>query len=288
MHNRRRIDMQGSHMSDNGGFAKLVPGFEFLQNLAKGAGATMPGVGHWVAPTLDPDEIDKRIEELRTVKFWLEQNGRMLDTTIQALEVQRMTLTTLRTMNVQMGDLREAMMIRKPSASEPAAAAPEATTPAPDASTSPLAAAASAASAFSNAFQFPRTASTPSTEASPSPSTEPEAAPPVDAPPQEATTPPRPAQGAIDPMQWWGALTKQFTALATSALQDGAAAVAASTTTSPPATAPSGPSPASPKPSPRKAKAPATSPSTVKPLAGKPAKDSPLPRKKPVRKTPGR
>jgi hypothetical protein len=31
------------------------------------------------------------------VQFWLEQNARMLATTIQALEVQRMTLSTLQT-----------------------------------------------------------------------------------------------------------------------------------------------------------------------------------------------
>ena len=70
---------------------KLVPGFEFLQGLVKNAGAAMPSVGQWIAPTLDPAEIDKRIEELRTVQFWLEQNARMLAATIQALEVQRMT-----------------------------------------------------------------------------------------------------------------------------------------------------------------------------------------------------
>ncbi len=69
----------------------------------------MPGIGQWVAPTLDPDELDKRIEELRTVQFWLEQNARMLGATIQALEVQKMTLTTLKTMNVQMSDLRESL-----------------------------------------------------------------------------------------------------------------------------------------------------------------------------------
>jgi hypothetical protein len=38
----------------------------------------------------------------------------MLATTIQALEVQKMTLSTLKTMNVQMGDLRESLKL-KPS-----------------------------------------------------------------------------------------------------------------------------------------------------------------------------
>src|SRR5215475_8555811 len=98
-------------MADTPSFAKLVPGFEFLQGLVKNAGAALPAMGQWIAPTLNPEELDKRIEELRTVQFWLEQNARMLATTIQALEVQRMTLSTLQTMNVQMTDLRDAMKL---------------------------------------------------------------------------------------------------------------------------------------------------------------------------------
>ena len=98
--------------------SKMVPGFDFLQGLVKNAGAAMPGIGQWVAPTLDPEELEKRIGELRTVQFWLEQNARMLATTIQALEVQKMTLSTLKTMNVQMGDLRESLKL-KPLAANP-------------------------------------------------------------------------------------------------------------------------------------------------------------------------
>ena len=93
----------------------MVPGFDFLQSLVKNAGSAIPGIGQWVAPTLDPAELEKRIEDLRTVQFWLEQNARMLGATIQALEVQRMTLSTLKTMNVQMEDLRDSLRI-KPAA----------------------------------------------------------------------------------------------------------------------------------------------------------------------------
>ena len=150
-------------MTDNS-FTKFVPGFEFLQGLVKNAGSALPGIGQWVAPTLNPEELSKRIEELRTVQFWLEQNARMLAATIQALEVQRMTLATLKTMNVQMGDLRDSLKIHVPGAGTPAPA-PKAAAP------------------------------------------EPAAAPP----------------GAVDPMQWWGALTKQFTQPAASTLQEGAA-----------------------------------------------------------------
>ena len=84
-------------MSDSTGssFGKFVPGFDFLQNLAKGASQNipqMPNLANWVAPSLNPEELEKRIEELKAVHFWLEQNSRALGATIQALEVQKMTL----------------------------------------------------------------------------------------------------------------------------------------------------------------------------------------------------
>ncbi len=109
----------------SGGFGNLMPGFDFLQGLVKNAGAALPGVGQWVAPTLDPAELEKRIDELRTVQFWLEQNARMLATTIQALEVQRMTLSTLKTMNVQMTDLQESLKIKPTKSTSAAAEKPE-------------------------------------------------------------------------------------------------------------------------------------------------------------------
>jgi hypothetical protein len=111
-------------------FARLVPGFDFLQNLVKGSGAQVPGIGQWVVPTLDPEELTRRIDELRTVQFWLEQNARMIGTTIQALEVQRMTLTTLKGMNVAASDLAEALKIKVPEPQPAAPAAAPATAPA--------------------------------------------------------------------------------------------------------------------------------------------------------------
>lgn len=157
-------------------FAKLVPGFDFLQGLVKNAGSALPNIGQWVAPTLNPEELEKRIEELRTVQFWLEQNARMLGATIQAMEVQRMTLSTLKTMNVSMGDLRDAMTLKTPEA-----APPEMAPPPPPAAPRPAA----------------RHKSKPA---------------PADAA----------AAAAVDPMQWWGALTKQFTELAATAMKDSA------------------------------------------------------------------
>jgi hypothetical protein len=100
---------------DNFGFGKFVPGFDFLQNIAKGASQTlpqMPNLSNWVAPTLNVEELDKRIGELKAVHFWLDQNSKALGATIQALEVQKMTLATLKGMNFNMGDVANALKLK--------------------------------------------------------------------------------------------------------------------------------------------------------------------------------
>jgi hypothetical protein len=97
-------------------FSKFVPGFDFLQKLANGHPAATPSASSWVAPTLDPQEIERRIKDLRAVQFWLEQNTQAVAATIQALEVQRMTLATLQGMNVSMGELAEALKVQPPAA----------------------------------------------------------------------------------------------------------------------------------------------------------------------------
>lgn len=155
-------------MADTSDFTKLVPGFDFLQGLAKTAGASLPPIGQWVAPTLNPEELEKRIGELRTVQFWLEQNARMLGATIQALEVQRMTLATLKTMNVPLAGLSESLKIAVPAADK-------------------------------------------------------------SMPGKPAGKSAQPAAPAVDPMQWWGALSQQFSQLAAGAMKDAGAEAAAGT-----------------------------------------------------------
>jgi len=88
-----------SNKADPTGFGQFVPGFDFLQKLAQGGSTPMAG---WVAPTMDAEALDKRIGELKAVQFWLDQNAAALKATIQALEVQKMTLATLKSMNVPM------------------------------------------------------------------------------------------------------------------------------------------------------------------------------------------
>jgi ribosomal protein L29 len=180
-------------MSDTSafGFGQFVPGFDFLQNLSKtaaqaqpSAAAGMPGMASWVAPTLSIEDIDKRIQELKSVLFWLEQNTTALKATIQAMEVQKMTLTTLQSMNVNMADLAKAFTAKAPTA-QPQAAAPPPFAP----------------------------------KAAPEP--EPARPEPVQSEPpsSEASS----AKPAVDPMQWWGALTQQFQNIAAAAVKDVAA-----------------------------------------------------------------
>ena len=110
------------------GFGKFVPGFDFLQNLVAQTAANaaqnssvaaqpMPGLGSWIAPTLNVEELDRRIKELKTVQFWLDQNATALKATITALEVQKMTLSTLKDMNFNMTEVANAFKINVPSAS---------------------------------------------------------------------------------------------------------------------------------------------------------------------------
>lgn len=181
-------------MSDSSafGFGKFVPGFDFLQNLSKtaaqatpGASAgAVPGMASWVAPTLSIEEIDKRIQELKSVLFWLEQNTTALKATIQAMEVQKMTLSTLQSMNVSMADLAKAFTAKAPAAG-PQAAVPQQAAPQPE-------------------------------PVQPEPDVEKEAT-------EEPSTVAASAKPAVDPMQWWGALTQQFQNIAAAAVKDVAA-----------------------------------------------------------------
>lgn len=104
-----------------GGFAQM-PGFP-----TPSMGQSLPSM---MVPTLDVDELDKRIGDLRAVEQWLGLNASMLRATIQALEVQRNTIATLKTLST-------AMM----TTAQPATPGPS---PAPAAASAPPASAASA------------------------------------------------------------------------------------------------------------------------------------------------
>ena len=165
-------------------FTKFVPGFDFLKNLTPGGGASAASAAPgWVAPTLDPEELDKRIQELKTVQFWLEQNSKAVGATIQALEVQRMTLNTLKGMNMSFNDLAESLKVKPQEAAAEASVKPK--------------------------YSFTQAA----------PESEPEA---TKAEPKASKSRSKKASAApsVDPSHWWGALTDQFQHIATHAMND--------------------------------------------------------------------
>ena len=65
---------------------------EFLKSLWGNTGMPLPGL---VTPTLDTNELEKRIADLKAVEGWLKTNLGMLQMTIQGLEMQRATLSAL-------------------------------------------------------------------------------------------------------------------------------------------------------------------------------------------------
>ena len=65
---------------------------EFIKSLWGNTGMPLPGL---VTPTLDTNELDKRITDLKAVEGWLKTNLGRLQMTIQGLEMQRATLSAL-------------------------------------------------------------------------------------------------------------------------------------------------------------------------------------------------
>lgn len=217
-------------MSDTSpfGFGKFVPGFDFLQSLAKGAAGgmpQMPSLSSWVAPTLNVEELEKRIEELKAVQFWLEQNSRALAATIQALEVQKMTLATLQGMNFSMGDVANAFKFEASDtvfggakqaadalagAAEAMAAAGRMTGHGDDAGKG----------AQGTAPQAEERGQDEATTSAPKAGRRNAAGPASDRGASDAKAAAKASASVVDPMQWWGALTSQFQQIAANALKD--------------------------------------------------------------------
>ncbi|MGC9161938.1 MAG: PhaM family polyhydroxyalkanoate granule multifunctional regulatory protein [Thiomonas sp.] len=174
-------------------FKDFIPGMEYFQTLLKGAGLSSQ-FASWVAPTLDVQEIEQRITDLKAVAGWLEANARMTQNMIQALEVQRMTLQALRSMNVDMQAFAQGL------AAEPPPKASDTAQPAQSAAQD-------------------------------------SAAPPA----QPAAAP------LFDPLQWWNAVTQQFTELASKAMQDSGALQAGSAAPGAASTAGNAPSSTGPR-----------------------------------------
>ncbi|MDI9335693.1 MAG: hypothetical protein QM520_01485 [Gammaproteobacteria bacterium] len=81
-------------------FANFVPNNDWMKQLTQ---TYQAGMASWLTPSIDPEELEKRINELKAVHFWLEQNKQAIGMTIQTLEVQKMTLLALKNFKEEMG-----------------------------------------------------------------------------------------------------------------------------------------------------------------------------------------
>lgn len=174
---------------------------EFVKNLWGGMQipGVMPGMPGMPTPPLSVDELDKKIADLKAVEAWLNLNLGMLRGTIQALEIQRGTLATLRAM----GDSMAQAMNQTGAAS--------------DAAMAPFAqffsqAAQSAAKSAPAAPQASKPVSAPS-ETQPASQTDPKGAQTNPQPGAEA-----PHAGMPAAVAWWNLLQDQFRQAVASAM----------------------------------------------------------------------
>lgn len=66
--------------------------FEFMQKMWNPMGFPIPGM---IAPTMNVEDLDKKIAELKAVETWLTMNTGFVQMTIKTLEMQRAGLESL-------------------------------------------------------------------------------------------------------------------------------------------------------------------------------------------------
>ena len=160
-----------------------------------GLGPSLSMMSDMMAPLTNVEELDKRITDMRAVEQWLKLNLSMLQSAIQALEVQRATLATLRAFGA----------FAQQSMAQPAAAA-EAQSPAPAPSPS-------AASGWPNS----------PASGSASASSSAESASAAESASDEQADPATPT---FDASAWWNLLQSQFNQIAQFAMTQPAAGAA--------------------------------------------------------------
>lgn len=192
--------MANPQMPQMPGAAVVTDTLDFVKNLWGSMSVPGMGVPGITAPTMSVEELDKKINDLKAVEAWLNLNTSMLRGSIQALEVQRGTIATLKSMGASL-----AAAITQPGASEK----------------SVFESVPYASAFFQQAAPAPA-APAPEPKPAPAPAPEPAAAAPSDAGSQAA------AQLA-NPSAWWNLLQDQFKqAVSTAMSPDAASAAAAS------------------------------------------------------------
>jgi hypothetical protein len=169
---------------------------DFVKNLwgsMSVPGISIPGMA---TPTLSVDELDKKIADLKAVESWLNLNLSMLRGTIQALEVQRGTIATLKSMGATLANA-----VKQPGANEKS-----------------VLAAAPYASAF-----FAQPAVEPMAKVEPKPAPLPEVKAAPEPAPASATASPA-SEALANPAVWWNLLQDQFKQAVSTAMSSNAMA----------------------------------------------------------------
>ena len=92
--------------------------FELFRRLWGPLGVPVPGMA---MPTLDPQELEKRITELKSVEMWLTMNLNVLRAAIQGLEMQKTGLQQMQGMQQGMQQaMQQAMSMGMPQPQDPA------------------------------------------------------------------------------------------------------------------------------------------------------------------------
>lgn len=89
--------MANTQMPNIPGAGVMTDTLDFVKSLW--GSMSVPGL---TAPTLSVDELDKKINDLKAVESWLNLNMSMLRGSIQALEVQRGTIATLKSVGASL------------------------------------------------------------------------------------------------------------------------------------------------------------------------------------------
>ncbi|MEI7446726.1 MAG: PhaM family polyhydroxyalkanoate granule multifunctional regulatory protein [Burkholderiales bacterium] len=161
-----------------GGIGQVLDSVEFV----KRAWSTL-SLPSQLVPTVDIDELDKRIADLKAVEQWLNVNLSMLHGTIQGLEIQRGTLAAVKAFGASLGSLTP-----QAPAAAPARPKPTLRTPPPPA-------------------------------AEPEPAPEPEVKAAASAAKGGAAAPAM--MPGINPGAWWNLLQQNFNQVAQAALSGG-------------------------------------------------------------------
>lgn len=219
--------MSNSSKSGMPGSGGMADPLDFVKRLW--GGMAVPGMA---VPTVSVDELNQKIADLKAVESWLNMNMSMLRSTIQAMEVQSATLTTIQSMGAMMGAAMKPGDDGKPAFASfgfPGMTAPDKTEEGASAAPAgqfsypnwpaPAPKPASASTAPPPAASAPSSASTPSPTPDDNTSTGKSAA--TGAPSgQESGTQPDFNTAMAAPAAWWNMLQNQFLQAVTQAMAD--------------------------------------------------------------------